>query len=273
VKDAQRHGLRVKAIDIQISEWPCIVEPETDGTLSLRLGLGYAKGLNKQTAEAITSSRQSDGAYQSIEDLTARVPALSRKELTTLARIGALNNLDGVTHRRNALWQVQRAGRPEGPLLRANSSLLCESSIHAPLKQMMTAERMIADYAGSGLTIGQHPMAYRRTELRRNGLLSAKELRNARDGVFVQTAGCVIARQRPGTAMGFIFLSMEDETGIANVVVAPDVYERHRSIVTHSKFIRAEGPLQNQEGVIHVRAVRLVALSEEGLEIRSHDFH
>jgi error-prone DNA polymerase len=89
----------------------------------------------------------------------------------------------------------------------------------------------------------------------------------------VRTAGCIIARQRPGTAMGFIFLSMEDETGIANVIVTPDVYERHRLIVTRSKFIRVDGLLQNQEGVIHIKATRLVELSEEGLEVRSHDFY
>jgi error-prone DNA polymerase len=104
-------------------------------------------------------------------------------------------------------------------------------------------------------------------------VLSAKELWNVRGGVFVLIAGCVIARQRPGTAKGFIFLSIEDETGIANVIVTPDVYEQHRMIVTRSKFICAEGPLQNQEGVIHVKAIRLTALSEEGLEVRSHDFH
>ena len=273
VKDAQRHGLRVKPIDIQVSEWACTVEREADGTLSTRLGMGYAKGLRKQTAEAIAASRRSDGAYQSIDDLTARVPSIDQKELTILARIGALNKLEGIGHRRDALWQVQRAGRPEGPLLCTNSGLLRESSSHTPLKRMTTTECMVADYAGTGLTIGKHPMAYRREELRRSGVLSAKELSNVRDGMFVHTAGCVIARQRPGTAMGFIFLSMEDETGIANVIVTPDVYERHRSIVTRSKFIRAEGPLQNQEGVIHVKAVRLIALSEEGLEVRSHDFH
>ncbi len=273
VKDAQRHGLRVKPIDIQISEWACTVEHETDRTLFMRLGMGYVNDLRKQTAEAIVASRRSAGAYQSIEDLTVRVPSINSKELMALARIGALNKLDGMAHRRNALWQVQRAGRPEGPLLCTNSDFLREHSNNAPLNQMTTKERMVADYSGMGLTIGRHPMAYRRDELRRHGVLSAKDLWNVRHGIFVRTAGCVIARQRPGTAMGFIFLSMEDETGIANVIVAPDVYERHRSIVTRSKFIRAEGPLQNQEGVIHVKAIRLVALSEEGLEVRSHDFH
>jgi error-prone DNA polymerase len=273
VKDAQRHGLRVKPIDIQVSDWACTIECEADNTLSVRLGMKYAKGLRKQTAEAIAASRKSNGGYRSIEELTARVPPINQKELTTLARIGALNKVGGVHHRRDALWQVRRAGIPEGPLLRANSKFLRESSSYCSLEQMTTTERMIADYSGTGLTIGRHPMSYRREQLQRSGVVSAKELRNIRDGMFVRTAGCVIARQRPGTAMGFIFLSMEDETGIANVIVTPDVYERHRSIVTRSKFIRADGPLQSQGGVIHVKATRLLELSEEGIEVRSHDFY
>ena len=109
--------------------------------------------------------------------------------------------------------------------------------------------------------------------MRRQRILSAEELRNCRDGEVVRTAGYVIARQRPGTAKGFIFLSMEDETGIANVIVTPDLYERERLVVTRSKFILAEGPLQNQDGVIHVKALRLHALSDQTLEVRSHDFH
>jgi error-prone DNA polymerase len=273
VKDAQRHGLQVNPMDVQISEWACTIEHEADGTLSLRLGLGYAKGLRKQSASAIANSRQELGRFQSAENLVARVPSLNRKELTLLARVGALNNLDGIEHRRDALWQVERAGKLEGPLLRQRSELLQEGSENRPLQQMSTEERLIADYAGTGLTIGKHPMAYRREDLRRQRILSAEELRNRRDGEVVRTAGCVIARQRPGTAKGFIFLSMEDETGIANVIVTPDLYERERLVVTRSKFILAEGPLQNQDGVIHVKALRLQALSDQTLEVSSHDFH
>ena len=103
--------------------------------------------------------------------------------------------------------------------------------------------------------------------------MSAEDLRHCRDGEFVRAAGCVIARQRPGTAKGFIFISMEDETGIANVIVTPDLYERNRLVVTRSKFLLVEGPLQNQDDVIHVKAVRLAPLTHGGLELRSHDFH
>jgi error-prone DNA polymerase len=273
VKDAQRHGLRVKPIDVQISDWACVIEHETNGSLSVRLGLGYAKGLRQQSGEAIVSSRQEQGPFQSTEDLTSRVPSLNRKELTLLARIGALNWVDEIEHRRDALWQVERTGRPEGPLFTQRIELLCESSERFPLQQMTTEERLAADYSGTGLTIGKHPMSYRRHELRMQHVLSAAELRTRRDGEFVRTAGCVIARQRPGTAMGFIFLSMEDETGISNVIVTPDLYERDRLVVVRSKFILAEGPLQNQDGVIHVKASRLISLSDHALPLRSHDFH
>jgi error-prone DNA polymerase len=116
-------------------------------------------------------------------------------------------------------------------------------------------------------------MHYRRQELRSRNVLSAAELRRCRDGEYVKAAGGVIARQRPGTAKGFIFLSMEDETGIANVIVTPDLYERERLTVVRSKFLLAEGVLQNQDGVIHVKATRLIALFDSVMELRSHDFH
>ena len=273
VKDAQRHGLRIKPIDIQVSDWACTIEHENDGSLSLRMGLGYAKGLRRQSADLLSYTRTTVGPFRSAEDLALRVPSLNRKELTLLARIGALNNLDGIAHRRDALWQVERAGKLEGPLLRQESDWLREDSMSLPLRQMDTEDRLVADYSGTGLTIGKHPMAYRRNELRCQQILSAHELRQCNDGEYVRTAGCVIARQRPGTAKGFIFLSMEDESGIANVIITPDLYERERLLVSRSKFLIVEGPLQNQDGVIHVKAVRLKQLSHGSLELRSHDFH
>jgi error-prone DNA polymerase len=273
VKDAQRHGLRVKPIDIQVSDWPCTVEHESDETLSLRIGLGYAKSLTKQAAELLVTSRRSHGPFRSAEDLTQRVPSLNRKELTRLAQIGALNQLDGIRHRRDALWQVERAGKLEGPLFRQDSENLREDSDALPLQQMNIEERLVADYAGTGLTVGKHPMYYRRPELRRGNILSAQELRTRWDGEFVRVAGCVIARQRPGTAKGFIFISMEDETGIANVIVTPDLYDRDRLVVTRSQFLLVEGLLQNQDSVIHVKASRLTALSDRALKVQSHDFH
>ena len=277
VKDAQRHGLRIKAIDIQQSLWACTLEHEAHhrerGFLSLRMGLRYAKGLRRQIAEHIVATRHESGPFISTEDLVARVPALNQKELNLLARIGALNSLSGIEHRRDALWQVERAGKMEGPLLSSNPQALHDDAATRPLEKMTVEERLVSDYSGSGLTIGKHPMCYRRSELQAKGVLTAVELRQCKDGEYVRTAGCVIARQRPGTAKGFIFLSLEDETGIANVIVTPAVYEKQRALVTRCKFILVEGKLQNPDNVIHVKAVTFTALSDQALELHSHDFH
>ena len=273
VKDAQRHLLKVKPIDVQVSDWPCTIEHEAEGSLSVRIGLRYVRRLRRQAAEALVESRRLGGPFRSAEDLALRVPSLDRKDLALLARIGALNNIGEIQHRRDALWQVERAGKLEGPLLRQQSEWLEDEDRTRPLHQMNTEERLVADYAGTGLTTGHHPMHYRRPELSRQGILSAKKLRHSQDGEFIRTAGCVIARQRPGTAKGFIFISMEDETGIVNVIVTPNLYDRDRLLVTRSKFLLVEGLLQNRDSVIHVKATRLQALSDQALEVHSHDFH
>jgi error-prone DNA polymerase len=269
VKDAQRHGLRIRPIDVQVSEWLCTIEHESTGERAMRMGLMYAKGLRQDVGEAMVASRSQSGLFRSAEDLSRRVPLLQRKELTLLARIGALNSLDGIDHRRDAVWQVEEAVRPVGPLLKQHRG----HQVSSPLRQMTTEERLSADYSGTGLTVGHHPLHYRRNELRAMKVLSSSELRNYKDGEYVRAAGCVIARQRPGTAKGFIFLSMEDETGIANVIITPDLYERERVVVTRSKFVLVEGALQNQDGVIHVKAKRIQPLAFHNLEVRSHDFH
>src|SRR5262249_46193278 len=156
----------------------------------LRLGLNYAKGLRKESAEALVNSRTQAGPFRSAEDIALRVPALNRREFTLLAQIGALNPLDGIYDRRDALWQVERAGKFEGPLLRENADSLQEDAHERPLRQMNIEERLIADYSGTGLTIGKHPMHYRRPQLQRLGVLSATDLRRCRNGEFVKTAGC-----------------------------------------------------------------------------------
>jgi error-prone DNA polymerase len=273
VKDAQRHNLRVKPIDVQCSEWPCTIEHESDGSISVRMGLRYAKRLRRISADALVESRRKDGPFRSAEDLALRVPMLDKKDLTLLARVGALNEVAGITHRRDALWQMERAGKREGPLFRQKGEWLRDSFGTLPLRQMKVEERLVADYAGTDLTIDKHPMYYRRIELHRQGIRSAVQLRNCRDGEFVRTAGCVIARQRPGTAKGFIFISMEDETGIANIIVSPDLYERNRLVLTRSKFLIVDGTLQNKDNVMHVRAVQVMALADGALEMKSHDFH
>jgi len=271
VKDAQLHGLRVKPVDVQVSDICCTVENEPDGSLSLRLGLNYTRSLKAATASLLVAARRAGGIFHSIEDLAQRVPSLNRGDLAQLARIGALNALGGVAHRRDAIWQIEQVSRPVGPLLRRSEA--APAAIHSPLRQMKTEERLVADYSGTGLTTGPHPMAYRRGELKSMGVLSALELRQQPDGRRVIAAGAVIARQRPGTAQGFIFLSMEDETGISNVIITPQLYESERVLVTRGKFLKVYGKLQNQDGVVHVKAERLELLHAATIDVRSHDFH
>jgi error-prone DNA polymerase len=271
VKDAQRHGLRVKPVDVQFSNLGCTVEHEVSGSLSLRLGLNYARTLKVTTASQLVAIRNIGGSFCSVEDLALRVPALNRSDLAQLARIGALNGLGGVEHRRDAIWQIEQVSRPVGPLLRQSEA--APGHTPSPLTQMRTEERLVADYAGTGLTTGHHPMAYRRKELRQMGVLSASELLKQSDGSRVCAAGAVIARQRPGTALGFIFLSMEDETGIANIIIHPQLYERERVLVTRGRFLKVYGILQNQDGVINVKAQELELLQVAAIEVRSHDFH
>jgi error-prone DNA polymerase len=138
---------------------------------------------------------------------------------------------------------------------------------------MSDEERLVSDFHGTGLTVGRHPMAYRRAQLNRMKVKRACDLKAIPHGRFARVAGCVIARQRPGTAKGFLFLSLEDETGIANAIVTPDVYEKHRPLVIHSKFLLIEGILQNQDNVISVKARRIRPLSVTAAETQSHDFH
>jgi error-prone DNA polymerase len=273
IKDAGRHGLRVRPIDIQRSKPLCTVEADENGSLSLRIGLNYAKGLRQSSAVALAAARDNSGAFTTIDDLVARVPDLNRKELVALAHIGALNNLNQVEHRRDALWQVEQAGRPVGPLLR-NASL-CDSAAKKAthLRKMNTEERLNADYAGAGLTTSPHPIAYYRADLRSQGILAAQDLLECANNQFVRVAGCVIARQRPGTAKGFVFLSLEDETGIANIIVVPDFFERERLIITRSRFLTVAGRLQNQDGVIHVKAQQVESLDITAAPTRSRDFH
>ncbi len=274
VKDAQRHDLRVLAVDVQKSGIECAIEHEAFDILSVRLGLNYARTLKTATASQLVAARNVGGPFEGVEDLALRVPLLTRSDLAQLARIGALNALDCVDHRRDAIWQVEQASRPVGPLLRGHDAPPPSDSHRVvPLRRMGTEERLVSDYAGTGLTTGPHPMAYRREELRTMGFLSAVDLQRKEEGRYVCTAGCVIARQRPGTALGFIFLSMEDETGIANIIIHPQLYERERVLVARAKFLKVYGLLQNQDGVVHVKADKLELLQGPSFEVRSHDFH
>ncbi|HEX4643946.1 MAG TPA: error-prone DNA polymerase [Candidatus Acidoferrales bacterium] len=311
VKDAQRHGLKIRPIDVTCSDWLCTLERIADGKgdstsstssspeqsldktaeFVVRLGLRFVKNLRAETASEILRQR---GLYPfaSIEDLKLRVPAIQKSELVTLAEVGALNFISGkegrAIHRRDALWQIERAARPAGPLLSGTGTpgcppRFCQDSEkggqpgvavpHAPLQQMTPEERLVADFRGTGITAGPHPMAFHRAQLKKHNVRSAIELRALPNGSHVRIAGGVIARQRPGTANGFVFLSLEDETGIANAVITPQLFESYHVIVVHQQFLLIDGELQNLEGVVSVKAARIRPLRITRAKTISHDFH
>ena len=216
--------------------------------------------------------------FRSVEDLVART-GVNREELSILAEIGALNAF-GHT-RREALWQVERAIRPAGELFSSDSEIVRSSDPElvrsrdepCPLPGMSAIERVVADYEGTGLTIGPHPMALRREEMSLRGALRASDLPNQRNGRRVRVAGAVITRQRPGTAKGFVFLTLEDETGIANVIVRPDLFAEQGMVIVHEPFLLVEGMLQNLEGVASVRAERMEAIGGTQVDIEARDFY
>jgi error-prone DNA polymerase len=327
VKDAQRHGLQVRPVDVMRSDWLCTIEERGTGEegnggtvgqgergggkgegvkvsaakeLVLRLGLKYVKGLREEAGRALVRAR-AQRPFLSIDDLQHRVPELRKDELRKLAAVGALNfiqgrpkskrssevqspksvpsqaaaldlgrgALDQTVHRRDALWQVERVMRPAGKLYED----LHERDGHSPLVPMTRPERMDADFRGTGLTIGRHPVAYHRPELNQWGVCRAVDMAQRRNGSALSVAGWVIVRQRPGTAKGFVFLTLEDETGVANVIITPSLFDKYRQVVVDQPFLLITGTLQNQDKVISVKAKSIRALSFKVAATAAHDFH
>jgi error-prone DNA polymerase len=303
VKDAQRHGLKLLPVDVMQSDWQCTLErisakhwikqksvlSSQSSVLSpaLRLGLRYVRGLHEEGAHALVRERNRM-PFISIQDLVHRVPELRKHELNTLAEIGALNSISVIQtdtktnhsaprqlreeknfHRRDALWQVERAVRSSGPLV----DELPEPDSKSPLLAMNQEERLVADFRGTGLTVGPHPMAYQRAQMDAMGIRRAIDLSAIPNGQRTRIGGCVIARQRPGTARGFVFLSLEDETGVANAIIMPDLFQKNRLLITAEQFIMVEGILQNQDNVISVKAERVAPISVTHAQTSSHDFY
>ena len=262
VQDARRHGVRVKPVCVVASNWPCTVEDLT----TLRIGLNYVKGVRRSAVDTLLALRR-DAPFQSLDDFLARAP-FNATERRALAAVGALNALSD--HRRAALWQVEAAWSVEESLFLAFDGDAVRDE--SPLPRMSLAERQQADFSGLSLTNGAHPMARVRNAL--PDVWRAADLALGRDGERVIVAGSVICRQRPGTAKGFVFVSLEDETGIANVVVRPRWFEQYRLVINQEPALRITGKLQHREGVVHVQAETIAALVVDLLPVQaSHDFH
>jgi error-prone DNA polymerase len=236
---------------------------------TVRLGLRYVKGLRERAGQAIVAARAAR-AFASAHDL-ARRAGLERDEVTALASVGALAALGGT--RRGHLWT---AAVPRPLDLFADSALGARGeaspACEHPLREMTVEERLAADYHGTGLTLGPHPMALRRRALAERGVVRAVDLAGVEDGRAVRVAGNVIVRQRPGTAKGFVFLSLEDETGIANVIVTPQLFARQRLTLVAEPFLLVDGVLQKQDGVTSIRARQVTPLDAGIPGAPSHDF-
>jgi error-prone DNA polymerase len=346
VKDAQRRGVRFSPVDVQHSDWACTIADDGSVRLGLMYvtGLRREVGVRIGTAPhapcptphvpgrcpkcgcddpSMIERVETGGVvswfcnlcshdwqpvvprvrFRALEDFITR-SGVNKEELSVLADIGALNAFG--YHRREALWQIEKAIRPEGELFEGTRdtghgtwdvghgtgargkgqgteggdqepegarSLEPMAERPCPLSPMSEPERMVADYAGTKLTIGPHPMSLRRRELSMRGVLRAIDLPRERNGRRIRVAGTVITRQRPGTAKGFVFLTLEDETGISNIIVRPDVFAAQRLAILEEPFVMVEGLLQNQEGVTSVRAERVEGMPGVPIEVESHDFY
>lgn len=263
VRDAKEHGVRVWPVCVGRSEWNCRVE---EG--GVRLGFRMVKGLREERVRILMQARGEAG-FQTVEEVKRR-SGLSQGEIRMLATVGAFQSLR--LDRRQALWQAELPWMGELLERKGSGDGVGGEAVDSPLEGMTAAERLQADYAGMGLTVGRHPMAYVRKKV--PDLWRAGDLAKGKNGMRVRIGGQVICRQRPGTAKGVVFLSVEDETGVANGIVRPELFEEKRLLMVQEPFLILEGHLQQVDGVIHVRVERVEKLPfPVYLGAASHDFH
>jgi error-prone DNA polymerase len=277
IKDAQRHAVKVLPVDVNASGWNCRWEGG-----AVRLGFKFVRGLRAESALRVEAAQP----FTSPDDLAQRA-RLRDDQLTKLAYAGAMASF-GLT-RRAALWQASYAAKhagelfeePEGLSSRASSegpgragreARVTRPRAASPLPEMSAAEDTMADYTAMELTAGRHLLEHFRAQLRRDGVLSAMELKDVPNGSRVATAGAVIVRQRPGTAKGFVFLTLEDETGLSQAIVTPQLFADERATILGNSGLVVEGIVQNQEGQPSVRAEKFWPLEGIG-DVSSHDFH
>lgn len=277
VKDAQRHGVRVLPIDVHASGWRCRweetpaparrrrAEPAPAG--ACRLGLRFLAGLRREAGEVIAHARR-EGPFRDVDELRRRA-RLHADELDTLAEAGALASL-GLT-RRAALWQAALAVRPSAPLFAGEGTVERLEAASSPLPEMSAWERTRADFATTDLTVGRHPLAHFRAGLEAQGVLPAADLARVAHGARVRTAGAVIVRQRPGTAKGMLFVTLEDETGLSQAIVHPRLLAEQRRTIVGTSGLVVEGILEQRDGTVSVRAERFWPLAEL-VPVPSHDF-
>lgn len=257
VRDAQAHGVEIRPVCINASRWDCTLEPiGEDGRFAVRLGLRLVKGLANADAAAIVAAR-ADEPFASVDDLWHRagVPAAS---LVQLAEADAFRSSLGLA-RREALWALKGLRDEPLPLFAAASAREQQtvSEIYEPalvLRPMTAGREVVEDYGHVGLTLRNHPLSFLRADLARRRIVTCTEAMQARDGRWLEAAGLVLVRQRPGSAKGVMFLTMEDETGAANVVVWVKVFEKFRRVLLSSSMLAVRGKIQREGEVVHLVA-------------------
>jgi len=281
VRDAREHGVIVRPPDVNGSDWDCTLEPlppfdgppatpEGGARRAVRLGLRQIKGLSEITAARVMAARQEGGVFESVEDLGRRA-RLQRSETDRLAAGDAFGSLE--TSRREAGWRALAQAGPDLPLFAAGGEAHAPDLSGARLPVMGLSEEVARDYSTLSLSLKAHPMSFLRETMRQAGYRSCADLSTARNGARLGVAGLVLVRQRPGSAKGVIFATLEDETGVANVIIWPTVFTRFRRVVIGAKLLAVTGKLQREGDVIHLVADQLVdwtpalsILTEGGLD-------
>jgi error-prone DNA polymerase len=267
VRDARAHGVLVRPVDVAVSDWDCTLERRDDGRPALRLGLRVVKHLSHEGAERLLAARAA-GAFVDTADLAERA-TLDRRDLEALAAADALAALAG--HRHRAVWQVSGVERALPLLPAATAAQEGMPLLRAPRE----GQEIVADYFSTGLTLRRHPLALLRDALMKRGVIANQELWELPDGRLVTAAGLVITRQRPGSASGVTFVTMEDETGYVNLIVWKRVADAQRAALLESRLLLVHGKLQREGDVLHVIANRLTDLSAllGDLTVASRNFH
>jgi error-prone DNA polymerase len=265
VQDAQRHGVTVLPADVRYSDWDCALEPYK-GSLALRLGLRMVKGMREDSAQRLQQARE-EQPFRDVQDLTTRAE-LDRHDLAVLAEAATLRGLAG--HRHRARWEIAASEKAQAGLPLATASHDEDVSIRPPTEVDDTR----ADYASTGLTLGRHPIALLRPVLRRRRAITARELPGLPHGTRIRACGLITMRQRPATASGTIFLTLEDETGFVNAVVWPRLWEQQRAEILGASVLAVDGVVETDGDVHHLIADRVHDFSHlaAGLRSKSRDF-
>ena len=275
VRDARNHGVTVLPADVNHSDWDCTIERQS-GVSQLRLGLRLIKGLLQSAADAISAARQTVGRFSSVEQIH-RLAGVTRKHIKKLAEGDAFASLH--LPRREALWQSMALSDEHYPLfdkpIPAGQSAGDRETSQTFLPPMPLAQEVMADYSTTGMSLKRHPMSLIRSQLDEMGITPSFHLLALPQERWVKVAGLVLIRQRPATASGVVFETIEDETGTTNIIVKPEVYERYRPAARHATVLQVDGYIERSGDVIHVMAKRLIDLGYMLSEIQSQsrDFH